>query len=391
MSAVAFSPDGKLLATGGQDKSVSVWRLDTGERRRFGLGPDFQADTVAYSPDGSRIAVTYSDGSLQVWEAHTGALDRCIVTQQPRLRSLQFSPDGAELWAGVHPTDAAWSTHTGALLRPGAANPDESASCGDYYREAVSPDGRMLAVASGWEGWIELRRRDTGEVLHRFCDPVDPDGVVSLAFSPDGQRLASGYVGFRVRLWDVKTGQLVQLMRTHEDSITSLAFSPDGEVLAVGGSYGTVVVLCNLRAETRPIRLVFTREERQMSEERTGFLDIPLEELPEEEEVSLEGHTGGIRGACFAPDGRKVATVAADGALKLWEVGTGRLLATLLPLPSTEAQPSKEWIAYTPDGEYLASPGAAPFLRRRVGNELQPIDALNERPGDGSAVAAALR
>jgi WD40 repeat protein len=373
ISAISFSRDGTLLASGSHDKSVAVWRVGSDEEpRRVGATLDFEASSVAWSPDGARIAASYTDGSIRIWSARTGWLERLIVAAPGRVRYLHFSSDGEVLASGIRPADAAWSVQSGEQRR--APEPLPEAEFGETPCEATSADGRLIASSTGWEGVIEIRSADTMEVVQTVVDPDEGDIVVALAFSADGRRLASGYFGFRARVWDIETGRRIQLLRAHEDEITSLAFSPDGTLLAVGGSYGSVVVLCNLRKELRPVRVVLTPKERRDSEFWSEILDIPPEELPAEE-VALEGHTGNIRGVCFSADGRRVATVAADAALKVWDPDTGQLLATLLPMPSPAGHPSEDWIAHTPDGYYACSPGAVPWMRWNIDGEMQDAAA----------------
>ncbi len=389
VSAVTFSPDGRLLASASHDKSVGLWEVSTGEPYRKLSALQFEAVALAYSPNGERMAVAYTDECLRIWNARTGALERQMAGVPKDVRSVAFSRNGRMLSLSSKKVEADWDAESGKLLHMEAKDGDVGRTCAPPRTEALSPNGRMAAVSQDWKGQIELRTPDLQQILKALPEIDEEDFVVALRFSPDGAMLAAGYSGSRVRLWDVETGELVQLMRSHANSNSHLAFSPDGSLLAVGGDYDRHVVLCNLRTETQPVRMVMIANEWQYLITHLDEFNVSPEEIPGEE-VTLAGHTDHIRGIAFAPDGRIVATVAADAALKLWDPATGQLRATLTPLPSHGEGPTEEWIAYTPEGYYVASPGADPCIRWQAGPELLPAKAHAGVYCDPEQVAARL-
>ncbi len=392
ISAVAFNRRGDRLATGTHKKQVDLWRPDTGERNARFAALDFEASALAYSPDGGQIAVSYTDGTLRLWSARTGHLVWVVRTAPPFPTHLEFSADGRTLRSGrvPDPLAAVWNAATGELIQTAGQASDAELGNQAPRCEGIAPDGQLKAVSQGWEGRIELRSTDPDQVLKVLPEIDEPDLVVSLTFSPDSRILAAGYHGFRVRLWNVETGRLLQLLLSHGDANAYLAFSLDGTQLAVGGNYDSEVVLCNLVAQSVPVRLVLTRGEKgEASEKLADFWDVPVEQVPTHD-INLVGHTGNIRGVAYSPDGRAVATVAADAALKLWDPINGRLRATLLPLPSPVSDVSAEWIAYTPEGNYVASAGGHGYVGWRLGTELLPGSVYANSRCDSGQIARSL-
>ena len=181
---------------------------------------------------------------------------------------------------------------------------------------AFSPDGQTLASGS-WDRTIRLwnphtLRQETTLIGHT-------DYVLSVAFSPDGQALASAGGNTTIRLWNPRTGELKTMPTEHRDWITSVAFSPDGETLATGGD-----------SSDPAIRLWSLREEKNIR--------------------TLTGHTDRITSIAFSPDGQILASGSADNTIRLWNPNNGKLKSTL-----TEHTDAVMSIAFSPDGKTLAT------------------------------------
>ena len=223
---------------------------------------------------------------------------------------IAYSPNGA--WLAAPSSIGIWlyNARTGRLK----AHVDT----GFARSVAFAPDSRTLAGESG--GKIRLWKVSTGK-LKAIMD--GPAGFVrSLAFAPDGKTLASGGGDRTIRLWEVGTGKLEAPLDGHTGEVESLAFSPDGRILASGsGDYA--------------IRL----------------WDAASGEL----EATMEGHTGWIEGVVFSPDGTTLASGSWDGTIRFWDAGTGELMATW---EGQSADGPAEWVwslAFAPDGNTLAS------------------------------------
>jgi sugar lactone lactonase YvrE len=244
VNALAFSPDGKMLASGyalADDKgALSLWNIDTGELRREVRVPDYSVDALSFSPDGKILAVLGRSWNIYLWDVDTIQQLRKIDSDGKFIVSgLAFSPDAKTLASG-RTAVRLWDVFTGKRLRQfeGWGPPDAFSSC-----VAFSPDGSLLAVGGGFPRPMLLQsppeRRlpiiciwDVATGRQRPPLQWQAEGAVSsLAFSPDGKTLASGGPD-QARLWEVATGKERRLLGGHQKDFFTVAFSPDGRTLA---------------------------------------------------------------------------------------------------------------------------------------------------------------
>jgi eukaryotic-like serine/threonine-protein kinase len=242
--AVAFSPDGKVLASGSGDYrawqqpgEVKLWDADDGRALRDLEGHSAMVWSLAFSPDGKALA-TASD-TARLWDAATGRLRASLGDDRGGVRCVAFSPDGKALAVSDFKGRVRlWDTGAGAERRTIEAH-EGGVSC-----VAFSPDGKTLATsglpAGGFRpGTVVLWDASSGRERARLKGHRDP--VFALAFSPDGRWLASGggvYIGQdrgEVLVWDLATGRIRLRITEMKHGVGSLAFTPDGEVLISGG------------------------------------------------------------------------------------------------------------------------------------------------------------
>jgi WD40 repeat protein len=375
VTAAAFSPDGRYLATGSSDRSVKLWDLANGHEARVYSGHVNHVEVVAISPDGKTIASAGWEGEVHLWEAATGKLIKKLSAPGDYTNSLAFSRDGKTLVAGyagkkmgargyITLTDVASAEHkriipdARSLVRVVTFNHKGdilAAGCGDgsvrfysypkvvqnanepEYWEKQDITGSTDDIVFSADDKSLIRCGADGIKIYAVAQPGEsfaisaPKRVIAntaaeerfkrAVTSPDSKTLIAGTSEGVLRIIDFDTGQIVSSLRGHAGDIRSLALHPQGTQIASAGSECTV---------------------------RLWDFDVVLQAR------DYLGHDGAVWSAAFSPDGKKIVSASADQTVRVWEVGsTARAAHTLKGHvgPVTMAM-------FTPDGKNVVSCGA---------------------------------
>jgi len=229
---LSFSPNGRLLASAGEDKTIRIWDVEKRREARRLSGHTRSVFAVAFSPDGKLVASGGFDRTVKLWDVATGREVRTLTGHTRAVNTVAFSPDGLLLASGGDDrTIILWDPSNGGILRKLVGHGDTVNSV------AFSPDGHLLGSGSDDET-IKIWDVNGGRELRRLAG--HGDAVECVAFDHDGRWLASGSFDRMIKVWDPATGTEVRTLAGHTDAVVAVAFSSNGHLLASGSWDGTV-------------------------------------------------------------------------------------------------------------------------------------------------------
>jgi WD40 repeat protein len=373
--AVAFSPDGKLLATASYDATAKVWDATSAKELRTLAGHTGRVCCVTFSPDGKLLATASDDATAKVWDASTGKELQTLVGHSSKVNCVAFSPDGKLLaTASGDKTAKIWDTNSGRnrltlptsihrrgveVLNRGLNLVGEPELPDPGHKDEVcavtfSPDGKVLATAS-FDKTAKTWNAFTGFELLTFRGHSAK--IWDIGFSPDGARLATASSDRTVKKWDSGSGKELRTM-SGPGSFLGLDFGPRGNRVAAASADRTTRVWNSKSGQelftlldTAPVMdVIFSRDGKRLATANLGGTAKIWEATSSGGELlTFDAHTDYVSDIAFSADGKRMATAGLDKWVRIWDADSGAELAAI------SGSDGFLGVAFSPDGQYLAT------------------------------------
>jgi WD40 repeat protein len=421
VNSLAFSPDGRYLASGSSDNTVRIWDVAARKSLLVLQGHQDRVTAVAFSPDGQRLVSGSLDTTLRLWEVTSGKLLTEMTAHRNQVFSAVFSPDGSYIASGgADRTVRLWNGQTGEFIKELASQGSSTSGL------SFSPDGRTLLSGSGDGDQIcHLFAVPSGQVIASF--PPHGNNVQATAFSPGGKLLATaGGNEQEIYLWEPTIGTIRKLVGAGR-RVLAVAFAADGKSIAFGNTFkytteanrgplekmillganeGHAVVLGeSLQSEAGFVRAQVQAADMSLrvvpgAVNQTTSLQVlrsgeVVHEIPRDftsgvrhigysfsgdgaliasggnggtltlysaksgrQTARCVGHTSDVWAVAFSPDGKTLVSGSGDETVRLWDVSASACRNLLTIFVGAD----NEWVAWTPQGYYLSSANGDKYI-----------------------------
>ncbi|RKU28057.1 hypothetical protein C6497_10005 [Candidatus Poribacteria bacterium] len=310
ISSIAISPDGTSIASSSYDKTIRLWHPNTGEVRKIMRGYRIPVYKMLFNPDGHILATVDTDHNIRLWDTASGKYLITLNGLTETVKTMVFSSD-RKILTSVESDNISdvwefhvWDINTGELKQKISVSPTNGHRASINSKVLFSPDGQTLAITlsdtssdySKWSYIIVMWDVQTGKIKDTLSGHTND--ITSIAFNPNGNRLASGGDDKTIRLWDLATGEQklqiseplwYQILSAGNDFVTQLSFSPEGQILASGISEGVIY----------------------------------LWDIDTGEQIKiLKGHTGSIRKITFNKETKTLMSYSSDGTVMIWDISS---------------------------------------------------------------------
>ncbi|MEO1374068.1 MAG: NACHT domain-containing protein, partial [Cyanobacteria bacterium J06635_10] len=351
--SLVFSPDDKLLLTGGGDGEICLWEVESGKQISSFRAHNDWISSVAFSPDGKIIASSSRSRVVKLWDSTTGECLRILRGHKDLAREISFNFNGTILASSSDDqTIKIWDVSTGQCINTLQGHTSQ------IWRVKIAPNNKII-VSGSFDSSVKIWDISTGTCLKTLDEHTG--GILSITFSYDSQIVASGSQDKIIKLWDTNTGKCIKNLIDHSNTIRSLAFSQDNQTLFSGSTDSTMKVwsvndgecLKTIKAHNSRVRKIALNSNGEILASCSDDQTIKLWDTSTGECLqTLQGCSNWVVSVKVSHDGQTIISGNNNQTIKYWDINTGHCFKTL--------RGHDRWVSevtISPDGKIVASSG----------------------------------